>query len=168
MQQTEHNTFYPLVLLDTIGEAVFVIDTQWCYTYVNKKAEELLCRPREELLRTLADSAPSMIWVADPDGTITFRNKQWIEYTGISPTENMNNWAELVLHPDDLDRCMQAWQQALKEGSDYEIEVRNKRHDGVYRWFITRVLPVRDTSGRITAWYGSSTDNHEASSWKQS
>ncbi|MFL5694805.1 MAG: PAS domain S-box protein [Ktedonobacteraceae bacterium] len=56
---------------------------------------------------------------------------------------------------------MQAWQQALKEGSDYEIEVRNKRHDGVYRWFITRVIPVRDTSGRITAWYGSSTDNHE-------
>jgi PAS domain S-box-containing protein len=239
MQQAEHNTFYPLVLLDTIGEAVFVIDTQWCYTYVNKKAEELFGRPREaflgntiwelfpeavatifademhravqqntstcietyypplqkwfesricpsaaglvlllqditerkqaeealqrseELLRTLADSAPSMIWVADPDGTITFRNKQWIEYTGISPTENMNNWAELVLHPDDLDRCMQAWQQALKEGSDYEIEVRNKRHDGVYRWFITRVIPVRDTSGRITAWYGSSTDNHE-------
>src|SRR5258707_15389905 len=50
MQQAEHNTFYPLVLLDTIGEAVFVIDTKWCYTYVNKKAEELLGRPREAFL----------------------------------------------------------------------------------------------------------------------
>jgi PAS domain S-box-containing protein len=239
MQQAERNTFYPLVLLDTISEAVFVIDTQWCYTYVNKKAEELLGKPREaflgntiwelfpetvatifaaemhravqqntstcietyypplqkwfenhicpsatglvvllqditerkqaeealqrseELLRTLADSAPSMIWIADPDGTITFRNKQWIEYTGIFPTENANNWAQLVLHPDDLDRFTQAWQQALKEGYDYEIKVRHRRHDGVYRWFITRAIPVRDTSGRITAWYGSSTDNDE-------
>ena len=50
MQQAEHNTFYPFVLLDTIGEAVFVIDTQWRYTYVNKKAEELVGRPCEELL----------------------------------------------------------------------------------------------------------------------
>src|SRR5258708_34889907 len=50
MQQAEHNTFYPLVLLDAIGEAVFVIDTQWRYTYVNKKAEELAGRPCAELL----------------------------------------------------------------------------------------------------------------------
>src|SRR5258707_13459783 len=50
MQQAEHNTFYPLVLLDSIGEAVFVVDTQWRYTYVNKKAEELLGRPREAFL----------------------------------------------------------------------------------------------------------------------
>lgn len=239
MQQAEHNTFYPLALLDTIGEAVFIIDTQWRYTYVNKKAEEFLGRPREaflgntiwelfpetvattfeaelrravqqnttvcietycpplqkwfesriypsadglalllqditgrkqaeealqrseELFRTLADSSPSMFWITDPDGTITFRNKQCFEYTGFSPTENTNNWPQLVLHPDDLDRCMQAWQEALKEGSDYEIEVRNKRHDGVYRWFVTRAIPVRDTSGCITAWVGSSIDNDE-------
>ncbi len=50
MQQAEHNTCYPFVLLDTIGEAVFVIDTQWRYTYVNKKAEELAGRPCAELL----------------------------------------------------------------------------------------------------------------------
>jgi len=239
MQQAEHNTCYPFVLLDTIGEAVFVIDTQWRYTYVNKKAEELVGRPCEELLgstiwelfpetvatifsaemhravqqntptrietyypplqkwfesriypsaaglvvlsqditgrkqaeealqrsekllRTLADTAPSIMWIADPDGTIIFHNKQWIEYTGISPKENANDWPELVLHPDDLDRYMQAWQQALKEGSDYEIEVRYKRHDGVYRWFSTSAKPVRDTSGRITAWFGSTTDIHE-------
>ena len=239
MQQAEHNTFYPLVLLDTIGEAVFVIDTQWRYTYVNKKAEELVGRPCEELLgstiwelfpetvatifsaemhravqqntptrietyypplqkwfesriypsaaglvvlsqditgrkqaeealqrsekllRALADTAPSIMWIADPDGTIIFHNKQWIEYTGISPKENANDWPELVLHPGDLDRYMQAWQQALKEGSDYEIEVRYKRHDGVYRWFSTSAKPARDTSGRITAWFGSTTDIHE-------
>jgi PAS domain S-box-containing protein len=239
MPQLEPNTSYPLALLDSISEAVFVIDTRWCYTYVNKKAEELVGKPREallgnsiwdlfpqtvntlfstemhravqehtsthveayypplqkwfesriypsadgllifsqditrrkqaeealqrseELLHTLADTAPSIIWIAEPDGTITFHNKQWIEYTGISPQENATSWPELVLHPDDIDRCMKAWQYALQHGTNYEIEVRNRRHDGVYRWFITRAVPVRDASGHITAWFGSTTDIHE-------
>jgi PAS domain S-box-containing protein len=239
MQQIEPNTSSLLALLDTIGEAVFVIDTKWRCTYVNKKAEELVSRPRDELLghtvwelfpetgetmvstemrcavqqntptyvqayysplqkwlesriypfadglvmllqditerkqveealqrseerlRTLADTAPSITWISDPDGNITFHNKQWMEYTGISPKKNANDWAELVLHPDDVDRRMQAWQCALQHGSNYEIEVRYKRYDGVYRWFITRAIPQRDASGRITAWFGSTTDIHE-------
>jgi PAS domain S-box-containing protein len=64
MQQTEHNTCYPLVLLDTIGEAVFVIDTQWRYTYVNKKAEELAGRPCAEL-------PGSTIWELFPETVAT-------------------------------------------------------------------------------------------------
>jgi two-component sensor histidine kinase len=49
----------------------------------------------------------------------------------------------------------------LREGCDYEIEVRNRRHDGEYRWFLTRASPIRDAAGRITTWFGSTTDIHD-------
>src|SRR5262249_6932640 len=64
-------------------------------------------------------------------------------------------------HPDDYEHCTAAWREALRTGADYEIEERIRRHDGVYRWFLTRARPVRDEDGRITAWFGSSTDIHD-------
>ena len=53
------------------------------------------------------------------------------------------------------------WTRAVREGTEYEIEVRNRRHDGEYRWFLTRASPIRDPEGRITAWFGSTTDIHD-------
>ena len=75
---------------------------------------------------------------ADPDGTITFANDRWFEYCGITPERNAREWSELVLHPEDRKRCIAEWTRALREGTQYEIEVRNRRHDGEYRWFLTR------------------------------
>ena len=66
-----------------------------------------------------------------------------------------------MLHPDDRERCVAEWTRALREGTEYEIEVRNRRHDGEYRWFLTRASPLRDAAGRITAWFGSTTDIHD-------
>ena len=123
-----------------------------------RRAEESL-RHSEELFRTMANTAPTFIWTAAPDGTITFQNQQWLSYTGLSPEEN--GWSRLALHPDDYDRCRSEWNRALLYGLEYQIEVRNRRHDGVYRWFLTRATPVRDAAGRITAWVGSTTDIHD-------
>ena len=66
-----------------------------------------------------------------------------------------------MLHPDDRERCVAAWRQALATGEDYEIEVRNWRHDGVYRWFLTRARALRDARGEIVAWFGATTDIHD-------
>ena len=123
------------------------------------RTEESL-RHSEELFRTMANTAPTIIWTAAPDGTITFQNQQWLSYTGLSPEEN-DDWQRLVLHPDDYERCRNEWNRALLYGLEYQIEVRNRRHDGVYRWFLTRATPVRDAGGRITAWVGSTTDIHD-------
>ncbi|MGH6897761.1 MAG: PAS domain S-box protein [Geminicoccaceae bacterium] len=126
-----------------------------------RKRAEAALRASEERLRNLANAVPDIVWTADPDGAITFANDRWFHYCGITPEQNVRAWPELVLHPDDRERCMAQWTRALREGSDYEIEVRNRRHDGEYRWFLTRASPIRDAAGRITAWFGSTTDIHD-------
>lgn len=126
--------------------------------FIERKRGEEALRESERRFRLLAETLPSVVWTAAPDGTITYANERWFEYSGITPEQNALSWPELVLHPDDYDRCVEAWGRALREGTEYEIEVRNRRHDGVYRWFVTRATALRDVSGSIVQWFGTSTD----------
>lgn len=132
---------------------------QWEITQRQKTEESL--RTSEERFRVFTNAIPAIVWTAAPDGTITYANDQWFIYCGLTPEETAQNWPELVLHPDDYDRCVTQWTNALKEGLDYQIEVRNRRYDGEYRWFLTQAVPVRDAKGQITAWYGTTTDIHD-------
>ena len=125
-----------------------------------KRIEQALLQS-ERRFRTLANTVPDIVWTADPDGTITFTNDRWFVFCGITPEENASRWPEPLLHPDDRERCLEQWTRALREGTEYEIEVRNRRHDGEYRWFLVRAVPVRDAEGRIAAWFGASTDIHD-------
>jgi PAS domain S-box-containing protein len=124
------------------------------------QAQEAL-RASEERFRLLANTSPAVIWIADPKGAITFSSDRWYHYTGLTPEENASDWPRRVLHPDDYQRCVDQWTTALRTGTNYEVEVRNRRHDGVYRWWITRAVPIRDATGKVTAWFGSATDIHE-------
>ena len=125
-----------------------------------KRAEQAL-RESEQRFRTLANTVPDIIWIASPDGTMTFVNDRWLRFCGIAPEQSAGQWPELAMHPDDRKRCLERWARALREGTDYEVEVRHRRHDGEHRWFLTRATPVRDDQGRITAWFGSTTDIHD-------
>jgi PAS domain S-box-containing protein len=110
-----------------------------------------------ERLRHIANASPSIVWSAAPDGTITWASDSWYRYTGLSPEAGARNWVDF-LHPDDRERWLAAWAPAEREGAAFEIEVRKRRHDGQYRWFIKRALPQRDASGRVVAWFGATTD----------
>ena len=122
-----------------------------------KRAETAL-RESERRFRALANAVPSMSWSAAADGTLTWASEQWYDYTGLPPEQNSIDWPRLVLHPDDFDRCAHQWQTSLERGTNYSIEARHRRHDGQYRWFLTRAVPVRDEDGRVQAWFGTHTD----------
>ena len=119
------------------------------------RAEKAL-RENEARLRHIADASPSMLWSATPDGTITWASESWYRYTGLSP-ESARDWVAFV-HPDDRKRWTAAWATAARDGSAFEMEVRKRRYDGQYRWFIKRAVPQRDASGRVVAWFGATTD----------
>lgn len=113
-----------------------------------------------ERFRLLAETVPSFVWTADSDGTVTYVNKRWLEYCGITEEQNSRNWPELV-HPDDYPRCVEQWNRCLRDRTEYEVEVRIRRFDGIYRWFVTRALPLKNAEKRIISWFGVTTDIHD-------
>ena len=122
-----------------------------------KQAEEAL-RQSEAEIRQVADSMPQLVWVTRPDGYHEWYNSRWYEYTGTTPTESAGAGWNNFFHPDDQERAWEVWRHSLETGEEYEIEYRCRRHDGVYRWFLGRALPIRDESNRIVRWFGTCTD----------
>jgi PAS domain S-box-containing protein len=125
-----------------------------------KRAEEAL-RESEARFRALADLVPAFVWFAAPGGDLLHLNDRWYEYTGQTPERALpHGWAEAV-HPDDRERTRAVWDDARERGVLYEIEVRYRRRDGAYRWYLARAEPLRDASGAITGWFGTCTDIHD-------
>jgi PAS domain S-box-containing protein len=116
----------------------------------------------------MANFTPQVVWTASADGTITFANDRWYAYSGLTPEQTVLGWPRLVLHPDDYDRCLHMWGDAIRDGTEYEIEVRIRRRDGEYRWWLTRATPIKDASGNVNSWFGSSTDIHDMKMAQQS
>lgn len=112
----------------------------------------------EAKLRQVIDTIPTLVWCDLPDGPNEFLNKRWHEYTGLSPEESHGWGWQAAFHPEDLSPLMEKWRELLNSGEPGEIEARLRRHDGVYRWFLIRVEPFRDESGKLVRWYGTSTD----------
>jgi PAS domain S-box-containing protein len=118
-------------------------------------------RREERKLREAIETIPAMAWIAGPDGALQFLNRRWVEYTGLSQLEKMGKAEEvtkLVIHPEDLDRSLRRLGASLASGEPFEEEMRFRRTDGEYRWFLTRVVPLRDKRGKVAKWYGAATD----------
>jgi PAS domain S-box-containing protein len=99
-----------------------------------------------------------LVWTCRPEGACDYLNTQWVAYTGIPETPQMGfGWLE-QLHPDDRQRAIDHWQATAAQGTRFAIEFRIRRYDGVYRWFHTLAVPLRDESGRIVKWFGTNTD----------
>src|ERR1700728_477969 len=112
----------------------------------------------EDSLRQVIDTLPALVWCTRPDGSTEFLNKRWHDYTGFSPEEaRVHGWQPTV-HPEDLPRVVAKGQELLASGQPGEVEGRIRRHDGVFRWFLMRVEPLRDETGKIARWYGTQTD----------
>jgi PAS domain S-box-containing protein len=115
-------------------------------------------RQSEERFRKLANSVPAFVWTATPEGQVNYVNDPWYAYSGLGREQTAGfGWLDAI-HPDDRDRCMTAYREALRNGTSYRIELRNRRGDGQYRWFLMRAEPMRDERGSITGWFGTSVD----------
>src|SRR5437899_2675895 len=112
----------------------------------------------ERKLRQVIDTIPTLAWCNLSDGSNEFLNKRWHEYTGLSPEES-NGWGwQAAIHPEDRAPLTEKWRGLLVIGEPGEMEARLRRHDGVFRWFLMRVEPLRDETGKIVRWYGTQTD----------
>ena len=107
---------------------------------------------------TLLDAIPQQIWSGTPDGRLDYCNERWRSYAGLALEELQGNGWQSMLHPDDRDRVLKAWQESVTNGTPYEQEERHRRVDGKYRWFLARGVPLHDSEGRIVRWYGTNTD----------
>ena len=109
-------------------------------------------------LQKLVDSLPAFIFTNRPDGYLDYCNQRMLEYLGV-PFEALEGWKwGAVVHPDDVAEVTARWQASLSSGEPFECEARVRRADGAYRWMLHREVPVRDESGQIVKWYGSSID----------
>ena len=115
-------------------------------------------RAREERFRMLADNMDQLAWTCDSLGEATWYNRRWLEYTGLS-FEEMKDWGwKRVQHPDHIDRVIASVTHARETGQIWEETFPLRGADGVYRWFLSRAVPVRDAAGKIIQWFGTNTD----------
>ena len=112
----------------------------------------------EARLRRVIDTIPTMAWCNLPDGSNEFVNRRWLEYTGLSAEESHGSGWQVAIHPDDVRALADKWGGLLVLGEPGEMEARLRRHDGVFRWFLMRVEPLRDERGDVIRWYGACTD----------
>jgi len=136
-------------------------------TVERQRSQEALTNALDEIrrseakLRQVIDTIPTLAWCNLSDGPNEFLNKKWHEYTGLSHEESHGWGWQVAFHPEDLPSLMGKWRELLISGEPGEIEARLRRHDGVFRWFLIRVEPLRDQTGKVIRWYGTSTDIQE-------
>jgi two-component system CheB/CheR fusion protein len=124
-----------------------------------RRQQEDELRAQEAKFRLLAESLPQIVWTCRPDGWMEYYNQRWFDYTGLT-LEHTQGWGwGAVLHPDDVQDCVRAWNESLESGKPYEIEFRFRRaSDGTHRWHLGRGVPFRDAQGVIVKWLGTATD----------
>lgn len=127
-----------------------------------RRVAEMALQASETKFRSLADTIPQLVWSALPDGRGEYFNKGWLEYTGTTVRESLHyGWTHFV-HPSEREEITRTWRESLTNGEPFQHECRLRyRRGGVYRWFITRATPTRDSRGTIHRWVGSCTDVHD-------
>ena len=114
---------------------------------------------KDALFRRLADSLPQIVWMARADGHTDYYNERWYQFTGYPRGETGDpSWVGIV-HPDDVQRALDIWHEAVRTATPYEVEYRFfDRKTNAYRWQLGRALPVQNADGSVARWFGTCTD----------
>ncbi|QSQ28476.1 response regulator [Pyxidicoccus parkwayensis] len=129
-----------------------------------ERERHILERQSERRFRRLVDSMPQLVWALLVDGTVSYVNRGWLEYAGLTPEQARRSQEnQRFMHPDDLPHVQEAWLKSLRTEQPLQAEYRLRRaRDGEYRWFLGRTLPERDEEGQLVGWIATATDIHDA------
>lgn len=113
----------------------------------------------EQRFKNMANSSPAMMWVSDANGKISFYNKTWLQFRGISLESEVKGAWKDGIHPDDYEHLIQnIYNPAIDNKTSYTVEYRLKRHDGAWRWILEKAIPKFSEDGVFEGLYGSAID----------
>ncbi len=132
-----------------------------------RKRAEAALRESERQFRTLANAIPQLCWTANADGWLSWYNERWYAYTGTTP-QQMEGWGWQSVHdPAALPQVLERWQASIATGQPFDMVFPLRGADGVFRPFLTRVMPVHGRDGEVVRWFGTNTDIGERTKMEQ-
>ena len=153
--ERDRKYFIPAVVLIVV-QALLILALLW--QRARKRKAEAVVRESEKRFRVMVDTAPSLVWMCDAQGKITYLNESRLVFTGLHPNAaHSDSWNEYI-HPDDLKNLLDTVSQALKTQQRFSMEYRLRRSDGVYRWMLDVAAPRVNGDGSFAGFIGSGTD----------
>ncbi|PJJ54426.1 PAS domain-containing sensor histidine kinase [Hymenobacter chitinivorans] len=142
------------------GILIFAVEaTERVLARRRAQALDAAVRLRDEEMRTMTEALPLITYISDPQGQPLYMSPQWFAYTGHDPNDPDPHAWEQAFHPEDIVRP--SFLEAAAQKNVWYQELRLRRHDGQYRWHLSRAVPALDAQGNVLRWFGSSTDIHE-------
>lgn len=126
-----------------------------------QKQAEATVQEREQRFNALSENLPQLVWVTDGLGVNIYCNQRCLEYHGVTREDAAGSFWVDMIHPQDRSPTLEKWDKSILTGEPFVTEFRLRRHDGAYRYFLSRAVPVRGEDGQIDRWLGISTDIHE-------
>jgi PAS domain S-box len=154
-----HVISHPQPMHDSDGNVIGAVNVLVDIT--DTKNIEKALRASEEKFRLLANSMPQLIWTSTPEGVLNYFSQSVYDYSGLTEEQIFTDgWLEIV-HPDDREKNVALWTESIATGKPFNYEHRFRRHNGEYRWQLSRAVPLRDEQNNIVMWVGTSTDIHD-------
>jgi PAS domain S-box-containing protein len=139
-----------------VVQALLIVGLLW--QRARKRRIEANLRESEKRFRVMANTTPSLVWMSDKDGNVTYLNDRRIEFTGCDPTAGFEDVWTAYVHPDDLQSVLTANTRALETRERFSKEYRLRRRDGVYRWMLDAAAPRINGDSEFAGFIGSSSD----------
>ena len=145
-----------------IGIGVIAIQALWLIGLLwqrrrTRKAQAII-RESENRFRVMADTTPSLIWMCDEKGKVTYLNEQWVVFTGLDKSAGYGDMWSSSVHSEDLPNASDILSKALRNHRAFSNECRLRRHDGVYRWMFGVASPRVNGDGSFAGFIGSAVD----------
>jgi len=137
-------------------QSLLIVGLLW--QRARKRKAEAVLRESENRFRVMADSTPSLIWMCDRKGNVTYLNEQWVAFTGLDKSAGYGDLWSATVHPDDLPNASDTLSKALRSHKPFSNECRLRRQDGVYRWMFGVASPRVDGDGSFAGFIGSAVD----------